>query len=185
MRKIKAFLVLFLAIMIVSFCAISSGASNVGIEEYYEYDAETGEETIFSLPAASLSTYARSPNETIEWDENGNIISRSTPPYDPDVAEGVSVKIASKIAPLAKTSNADDYTKVTNTRAFPYKCIGYILVVKGYDSNGNEKRPTVRLHCKVPRCCLRRGICAILPITVGPMKLNFIPVHILLSNKEI
>ena len=137
-RKIKAFLVLFLAIMIVSFCAISSGASNVGIEGYYEYDAETGEETIFSLPAAS--TYARSSNETIEWDENGNIISRSTPPYDPNAAEGVSMKIASKIAPLAKTSNADDYTKVTNTRAFPYKCIGYIVVVKGYDSNGNEKK---------------------------------------------
>ncbi len=99
-RKIKAFLVLFLAIMIVSFCAISSGASNVGTEEYYEYDAETGEETIFSLPAASLSTYARSSNETIEWDENGNIISRSTPPYDPDAAEGVSMKLTSKVTPL-------------------------------------------------------------------------------------
>ena len=157
MRKIKAFLVLFLAIMIVSFCAVSSSASNVGTEEYYEYDMETGEETIFSLPAASLSTYARSSNETIEWDENGNIISRSTPPYDPDAVEGVSMKLASKVAPLAKTNNADDYTKVTNTRAFPYRCIGYIRVVKGYDSNGNEKTTYGSASLQGPALLLTSG----------------------------
>lgn len=138
MRKIKAFLVLFLAIMIVSFCAISSGASNVGTEEYYEYDAETGDETIFSLPAASISTYARSSNESVEYDLQGNIISRSTPPFDPYADNDVSMKLTSKVTPLARTQNADDYTQVTNTSAFPYRCIGYIRVVKGVDSNGNE-----------------------------------------------
>lgn len=130
------FALVFVAIIAVS--AFSSAASSTEMYNHYEYDPVTGEEKVVSVPALSMSAYARSSNESVEYDLQGNIISRSTPPFDPYADNNISMKLASKFTPLARTQNADDYTQVTNTSAFPYRCIGYIRVVKGVDSNGNE-----------------------------------------------
>lgn len=115
--------------------------SNVKAEEnigYYEYNADTGEETYFMLNSVGARASAICENEIVEYDSNGAIVSRTTLPQDGTEASKTAVN-SSPIQQMSLSSLPSDYNKILDRSERLHKAVGYIHVKLGTDDYGQEK----------------------------------------------
>lgn len=127
-RKIFALgLLTLLLLSVVGVTAFADNKDTTDVFTYYEYNAETGKEEMFTLdPQATLTRSVSQFDEEIKYDVEGNVISRTTPAQ----SGNLQTSSTAAVQPTARNPYSSGYTKLDPTSGMN-KTIGYVYVYLG------------------------------------------------------
>lgn len=136
MKRIIVILVFALLCSLVISAFGVSAETGEEVFEYYEYNFDTQTEQRKALTVSSIKPY--SARERVEYDDEGNVISRWMPD-EPGSTTFAKAGNSLGVQTLASTRNESAYTTVPNTEVSPYKYIGYISFYVGDDPVGGAE----------------------------------------------